>query len=75
MRGIIPLVQGALQCKQIRHEIGREDDSTLRPTVVAPMWAADNTLVHEDRNSAPNIADITLPAGYNRKAGIDCDCI
>lgn len=33
------------------------------------MWAADNTLIHEDPNSAPNIADITLPAGYNRKVG------
>lgn len=54
--------------------------------MVAPIWAADNTLVHEDGSSrgsgallssrfaaqdpsaAPNIADISLPAGYNRKA-------
>ncbi|CAK9002753.1 Uncharacterized protein SCF082_LOCUS7463 [Durusdinium trenchii] len=68
MRGIIPLVQGALQCKQIRHEIGKEDDPSLRPTVVAPIWAADNTLVHEDPSAAPNIADISLPSGYSRKA-------
>ncbi|CAE7358339.1 unnamed protein product, partial [Symbiodinium sp. KB8] len=68
MRGIIPLVQGALQCKQIRHELGREDDPTLRPTVVAPIWAADNTLVHEDPNAAPDISDTSLPSGFNRKA-------
>ncbi|CAJ1441806.1 unnamed protein product [Effrenium voratum] len=68
MRGIIPLVQGALQCKQIRHEIGKENDPSFRPTVVAPIWAADNTLIHEDPSAAPNIADISLPAGYSRKA-------
>jgi len=68
MRGILPLVQGALQCKLVHHEVGRPDDPSLRPTVVAPVWAADNTLVHEDPGEAPELTVPTLPTGLNRKA-------
>mmetsp|Transcript_33273 Transcript_33273/g.91723 ORF Transcript_33273/g.91723 Transcript_33273/m.91723 type:complete len:403 (-) Transcript_33273:150-1358(-) len=68
MRGILPLIQGALQCKLVRHEVGRPDDSTLRPVVVAPIWAADNTLVHRDPADAPDLTCSTLPTGLSRKA-------
>ncbi|CAE8720659.1 unnamed protein product [Polarella glacialis] len=68
MRGMMPLIQGALQCKAIRHEIGKAEDKSLRPTVVAPIWAADNTHVHEDPAAVPDIAQMTVPDGLSRKA-------
>lgn len=68
MRGILPLVQSALQCKSIHHEVGRADDPSLRPVVVAPIWAADNTLVHHNPEEVPDLAATTLPTGLSRKA-------
>merc|ERR1719401_1443889 len=40
MKGLLPLIQRALGCKQVHHEIGNEKDLELRPVVVAPIWAA-----------------------------------
>jgi len=68
MRAILPLIQGALQCKSVHHEIGRADDKTLRPVVVAPIWCFDSTLVHENPDDAPKLGTPTLPAGLSRKA-------
>lgn len=68
MRGLLPLLQSALQCKLVHHEVGRPNDSDLRPVVVAPIWAADNTLVHGDSSDVPDIAALTLPTGLGRKA-------
>lgn len=67
MRGILPLVQAALQCKTVQHEVGDPNEPELRPTVVAPMWAADNTLIHVDSSEAPDIAAPDLPTGLSRK--------
>lgn len=68
MRGILPLIQGALQCKLVHHEVGQPDDPDLRPLVVVPIWAADNTLVHTIPAEAPDIAATALPTGLSRKA-------
>lgn len=68
MRGLLPLVQAALQCKLVHHEVGREDDRDLRPAVIAPIWAADNTLVHLNPAEAPDITSVTVPSGMNRTA-------
>mmetsp|Transcript_68894 Transcript_68894/g.149934 ORF Transcript_68894/g.149934 Transcript_68894/m.149934 type:complete len:383 (-) Transcript_68894:19-1167(-) len=68
MRGILPLVQRSLQCKLVHHEIGRPGDLQVRPVVVAPVWAADNTLVHTDPADVPDLAAPTLPKGFDRKA-------
>lgn len=67
MRGILPLIQRAIQCNGLRHELGSAEDATLRPAVVGPLWAADNLLVHTDPADAPNIAATSLPTGLNRK--------
>lgn len=68
MRGILPLIQAALQCKMVHHDVGDPNEQELRPTVVAPLWAADNTLVHNDPSEVPDLASPELPAGLNRKA-------
>lgn len=68
MRAILPLIKRALQCDLLHHEIGREGDPTLRPTCVVPIWAADNTLVHDELGDAPDLACTTLPDGLSRKA-------
>lgn len=68
MKGLLPLIQRALGCKQVHHEIGNEKDSELRPVVVAPIWAADNTLVHSDAADVPALQTQTLPTGLGRKA-------
>lgn len=68
MRAILPLVKRVLQCDLLHHELGREGDPTLRPTCVVPIWAADNTLVHEDPADAPDLACTTLPEGFSRKS-------
>lgn len=68
MRGILPLIQTAIQCKLVHHEVGEPDDPALRPAVVAPIWSADNTLIHEDPKDVPDIATPNLPGGLNRKA-------
>lgn len=68
MRGILPLIQAAIQCKLVHHEVGDPYDPSVRPTVVAPIWSADNTLVHEDPAEAPDLTVPTLPDGLNRKA-------
>jgi len=68
MRGILPLIQSAIQCKLVHHEIGDPDDASVHPAVVAPIWAVDNTLVHDDPKDAPDIQNPTaLPGGLNRK--------
>jgi len=68
MRVILPLVQAALQCKTVYHEVGDPSEEELRPTVVSPIWAADNTLVHDDPSEAPDLASPSLPSGMSRKA-------
>jgi len=68
MRGILPLIQAALQCKMVHHEVGDPTEPELRPTVVAPIWAADSTMVHENPAEAPDIGAAYLPSGLNRKA-------
>lgn len=68
MRGILPLIQTAIQCKLVHHEVGDPDDPSLRPGVVAPIWSCDNTLVHDDPKDAPDIGASTVPGGLNRKA-------
>lgn len=68
MRGILPLMQAALQCKALHHELGRPGDATVRPVVVAPIWAADSTLIHADPAEAPDLSAMTLPTGLGRKA-------
>mmetsp|Transcript_104149 Transcript_104149/g.206897 ORF Transcript_104149/g.206897 Transcript_104149/m.206897 type:complete len:430 (+) Transcript_104149:78-1367(+) len=68
MRAILPLIQGALQCNLVHHEIGRADDKSLRPVVVAPIWCFDSTLVHENPDDAPKLGTPTLPTGLSRKA-------
>jgi len=67
-RGILPLVQRALECKDVIHELGNPDDQDLRPVVVAPIWAADNTLVTTPPGDAPDITMPTIPVGFSRKA-------
>jgi len=68
MRAILPLIQGALQCNLVHHEIGRADDKNLRPVVVAPIWCFDSTLMHENPDDAPTLGTPSLPTGLNRKA-------
>lgn len=68
MKGLLPLIQKAIGCKQVHHEIGNEYDISLRPVVVAPLWAFDNHLVHNDPSDAPAINMPTLPTGLGRKA-------
>jgi hypothetical protein len=68
MKGLLPLVKKALNCNTVNHELGREGDTSLRPACVAPVWAADNTLVHSTAAEAPQINQTTLPTGFGRKA-------
>lgn len=68
MRGILPLIQTALQCKLVHHEVGRPDDASLRPSVACPIWAIDNTVINDDPAEAPDLASSTLPLGLDRKA-------
>mmetsp|Transcript_33092 Transcript_33092/g.60672 ORF Transcript_33092/g.60672 Transcript_33092/m.60672 type:complete len:463 (+) Transcript_33092:108-1496(+) len=67
MRGMLPLVQRVLGAEVV-HELGIEGETSLRPSVLAPIWAADNTLVHWDLAEVPDIACATLPQGLKRKA-------
>lgn len=67
MRGILPLVQRTLQCA-VHHEIGDPEDPDLRPVVVAPVWAMDSTLIHNNPADVPDLASPSLPAGLGRKA-------
>lgn len=68
MKGLLPLIQRALQCKDVHHEIGQENDMSLRPACVAPVWAVDNTLVHDNPSEAPALNSPTIPTGLSRKA-------
>lgn len=68
MKGMLPLIQRALQCKLVHHEIGNEHDALLRPEVVAPIWAVDSTLIHNHPSEAPALDSTTLPTGLSRKA-------
>lgn len=67
-RAILPLVQRTLECKDVLHELGSEEDPELRPVVVAPVWAADNTLIASASEEVPDITVQTLPTGLSRKA-------
>mmetsp|Transcript_73814 Transcript_73814/g.175715 ORF Transcript_73814/g.175715 Transcript_73814/m.175715 type:complete len:448 (+) Transcript_73814:128-1471(+) len=67
MRGMLPLVQRVLGCEVV-HELGVPGEPSVRPSVLAPVWAADNTLVHWEQSEVPDIACATLPTGLLRKA-------
>lgn len=66
MRGILPLIQTALHCKMLHHDVGDPKDSDVRPAVVVPFWAADLTIVHDDPDEIPELNSSTLPPGMNR---------
>lgn len=68
MKGLVPLIRKAINCNQVHHELGNDYDVDLRPTVVAPIWAFDNTLVHSHPLEAPSITTATLATGMGRKA-------
>lgn len=68
MRGILPVLRKVIKCSDVNHEMGRAGDDDLRPSVVGPIWAVDNTIISYDASEVPDLCQTSLPQGLDRKA-------